>query len=263
MSTSALPLKLVLDPAGNPSAFAEFVDGQDFIGSGLLELSGVTGTDGTLSGLTDTSTFPNAVDGQVLRRSNVDGLWVGSGVVQVSATEPPPHDGAVWLDTSIDGPSSVATLSGLSDTSTFPDIVQGQILVYNSVSSLWIASGAVQVSSTAPPTYDGALWLDTSIAGLSGVSDNVAIETITITTTLSATQRVILGDCTASTLSATLPSASSVSGKLMDLKKIDSTGNDFIVKTNGEDIDGFTSKIISNQYDSMTVVSNGTHWWII
>ena len=78
MSTSALPLKIVFDGAGNPSGLGEFVVGQDHVPSSLLQLSGA-GDVIALSSLKDTSNIEaDALEGHVLTWNATLSRWTAS-----------------------------------------------------------------------------------------------------------------------------------------------------------------------------------------
>lgn len=96
-----------------------------------------------------------------------------------------------------------------------------------------------------------------------GIATNV--ETFTATSdTLDALNNVALCDCTSNNITINLPAASTASGLQYHIKKIDSSANTVTVDGNGsETIDGATTQVISNQYDSMTIVSDGSNWFIL
>lgn len=82
--------------------------------------------------------------------------------------------------------------------------------------------------------------------------------------TVTATDTVIFADATSGNVTITLPTASSNSGYRFYIKRIDNSGNTCSVVRSGSDtIDGQTSVTISGQYDSYTIVSNGSLWYII
>jgi hypothetical protein len=113
-------------------------------------------------------------------------------------------------------------------------------------------SGDIVVSGTI---YNG------NSANINSVYDT---DTITTNTTLGAMDRVIFVDATSDHVTASLPPAPPVAGKVYDIKKIDSSGNDVVILANGGDtIDGDGSKTISVQYTSITIVSNGMTGWNI
>jgi hypothetical protein len=92
-----------------------------------------------------------------------------------------------------------------------------------------------------------------------------AVETITAATdTLDDTNYFVRGDCTSNAITLTLPAASGNTGLTYIIKKVDSTGNSLTIDGNAsETIDGSTTAVISSQYDSITIICNGTNWDIV
>lgn len=118
------------------------------------------------------------------------------------------------------------------------------------------------VSATAPPNPSrGQVWLDTSASGITGKR---TVTTITTSQTLDASDDVVLCDCTSGAITVTLPAAASSTGKQYDIKKIDAVANDVTIDgASAETIDDTTTKTISTQYDSVTIVCSGSEWWLI
>lgn len=74
---------------------------------------------------------------------------------------------------------------------------------------------------------------------------------------------VILVDTTLGNVIESLPAASDLTGKFYTIKKVDSTVNTVTVDCDGADtVDGETSFVLGLQYDSVTVLSDGTSWHI-
>jgi hypothetical protein len=99
-------------------------------------------------------------------------------------------------------------------------------------------------------------WGDANTAATATKTSNYTI--------VSGTDVVILANATAGAVTITLPSAASSAGYKFDIKRIDSTGNACTIARSGTDtIDGGTSLTLSVQYISVTVVSDGSAWYII
>lgn len=82
--------------------------------------------------------------------------------------------------------------------------------------------------------------------------------------TITTADTVVLVDANGAPIAITLPLASSASGYRFFVKKIDSTANAVTLTRSGSDtIDGSTTAAISVQYTSLTVLSNGTNWFIV
>jgi len=96
-------------------------------------------------------------------------------------------------------------------------------------------------------------------------SNIIAIETVTAASdTLDTANFVVLGDCTSNAITLNLPAVSGNSGLTYFIKKIDSTINAITVDGSGsETIDGATTAVINNQYETIRIVCNGTNWSII
>jgi hypothetical protein len=94
-----------------------------------------------------------------------------------------------------------------------------------------------------------------------GISLNV--ETFTSTDTLDANNHVCLCDTT-SGFTLNLPAAASHTGRIYQIKKTSADGNAVTIDGSGaETIDGSLTISISTQYESVTIVSDGTNWFII
>ena len=82
--------------------------------------------------------------------------------------------------------------------------------------------------------------------------------------TISTSDTVIFADASSGNVTITLPAASSTSGYRFYVKRIDSSGNTCnIARSSTDTIDGQTSVSLDLQYTSLTVVSNGSAWYII
>jgi hypothetical protein len=103
------------------------------------------------------------------------------------------------------------------------------------------------------------------IGGDLGVQGNlfahVQMTTVTGSTTLAAAQSgvVLVNNAAAATI--TLPAATSAKGVTFTVKRL--TANAVTVNTAGGTIDGAASQSLAAQYSFITVVSDGTNWYII
>ena len=97
-------------------------------------------------------------------------------------------------------------------------------------------------------------YVDTGFQPLSTVS------TISSNTTLDNTHRVVLAS---GNTTLTLPAASSNANRIYYIKKTDATNTITIDGNASETIDGSLTKTLSIQYESVTIVCNGSNWYII
>lgn len=146
----------------------------------------------------------------------------------------------------------------------FQDTTGGQ---YVRVSAPGTVSGSYAI--TLPPAVASAGQVLTDVAGngtltwVTPVSPNLAITNKTANyTAVAGTDKVITCDASGGAFTITLPAASGNTGVTFMIKKTDSSVNTVSVSSS-DTIDGLTSQSIATQYQAITVVSNGTVWWII
>ena len=88
---------------------------------------------------------------------------------------------------------------------------------------------------------------------------------ISVSSTYTATDLdfTILADASSGALTVTLPDAAVVEGKILAVKKTDSSGAAVTVDGNGsQTIDGGTQGLAS-QYDSLLIQSDGSNWHVL
>ena len=75
---------------------------------------------------------------------------------------------------------------------------------------------------------------------------------------------ILLVDASGAARTITLPAAASSSGMILTVKKTDSSKNGVTIDGNAsETIDGATTQVLYAQYESMTIVCDGTGWQIV
>lgn len=93
-------------------------------------------------------------------------------------------------------------------------------------------------------------------------SGSNTIRPVSSTTTLTSSDDVVIADASSGALTLTLPSAASNTGKVLTLKKSGSDSTFNQVSISGT-VDGLTTRKLSTQGESITIVSDGTSWQII
>lgn len=124
-------------------------------------------------------------------------------------------------------------------------------------------AGVVLISPTQPTTPgNGQAWLDTSATGSAGTGV-LTVNTITASITLTTSQTVVLCDASTGPIIVTLPAASGSSGRQYIIKKIDSSAFSVTIDADGvELIDGDLTAVITSQYESVSIVCDGSNWHI-
>jgi len=81
--------------------------------------------------------------------------------------------------------------------------------------------------------------------------------------TVTANNATMLVNCAVQAFTTLLPSASTVTGQQYKIKKIDSSANAVTVSTtSSQTIDNALTYPLSTQYQSVTLQSDGSNWWI-
>lgn len=111
-------------------------------------------------------------------------------------------------------------------------------------------------------TFSGVLTSSGGFVATSGVSLTTA--SISATTTLDATNHTVLASASGGAITVNLPAAASHSGRRYEIKKTDSSANTVTIDGSGaETIDGAATYVLNTQYQSVTIVSDGTSWFVV
>lgn len=76
-------------------------------------------------------------------------------------------------------------------------------------------------------------------------------------------EELILVDASSGDVTVNLPSAGSVTHKVMSIKRTDSSDNIVTVDGNGTEVIEDEETKTLKQFDAMRIASDGTQWWII
>lgn len=90
------------------------------------------------------------------------------------------------------------------------------------------------------------------------------ITLVAVNTTLETGHCTVLVNAVGANRTITLPAAASHIHRIYNIKKIDASANTVTIDGNAsETIDGAATKVLAVQYDSYTIQSDGTGWYII
>jgi len=108
-------------------------------------------------------------------------------------------------------------------------------------------------------TWSLTQWMDALNASMSGTT---AVASTPYT--MLSTDSLILIDATSAAVTVDLIAVASHNGTPVTIKKIDSSANAVTIDGSGaETIDGSTTLVLASQYDSVTIQTDGTEWWIL
>jgi hypothetical protein len=122
---------------------------------------------------------------------------------------------------------------------------------------------ALVIESEGIGSNDNDTTIPTS-AAVKDYVDNVAVKTVvtdSTTSSIGSNEDVSLADSSGGSITLTLPAHSS--GKVVTVKKTDSSGNTVTVTGATGNVDGASNYILYSQNESVTVISDGTNWFII
>ena len=142
----------------------------------------------------------------------------------------------------------------LTDATHAVTVTHGASDTINGAATLVLSTLHQWVCLKPPPT--GTDWA-ALVAGGSGTAFSPTWTAISTTGTISTATTNELVDTTAGNITRTLPTPSG--GMRVTVKKKDSSGHTVTVAGT---IDGGTNFVLSSQYDSITVVWDGSVWWI-
>lgn len=170
-----------------------------------------------------------------------------------------------WVVVAASGASDHGALTGLADDDhTQYLLVDGS----RSLSGDWDNTGrrirntgVAEVSAGVTPStpVTGLLWLDTAA---SGIIETASFGLITSSTTLTTTSGPSKVDATSGDVTITLYDPTGHSGRMVELKRIDSTSNVVTVDGDGALIDGLATRLLS-PLAAARLRTDGTNWWIV
>lgn len=116
------------------------------------------------------------------------------------------------------------------------------------------------VGPQGPPGPAGPTGAD----GADAIGGPVAISTKNSNYTVTTSDNVLLADCSGGPVTFTLPPAASATGQVFFFKKIDSSSNAMNIQGDGSElIDDLNTQSTMTQWESFTMVTNGTQYYII
>jgi hypothetical protein len=215
-----------------------------------------TGTIAIANGGVDTLQLAaDAVDGTKIADDAVNSEHIANGAIDLVHMSANSVDSDQYVDGSIDRVHLSA------------DIIDGSKLEDDAVNSEHIADGAIDLVHMSANSVDSDQYVDGSIDTVH-VSAGAITEAKRTRTVSSPTTSVTLSDdinlCSggAGGITVTLPAVAS--GKVITIKKKDSAAGVVTIQRGGSaTIDGATTKALYHQYESMTLASDGTDWYII
>ena len=174
-----------------------------------------------------------------------------------------------FIDMGINGGSNTSGVMGAANDGYLYNVGQNLLIgTGTAAKSLIFMTGGTTQSTNERLRIDGngnvgiGITAPTSTFHLIG-SQAMSIVTKTVNYTATASDYTIVCN-NAGGITITLPAAAGCSGRIYVIKKISAALNNVTIDPNAsETIDGATTRILTTQYESVMVQSNGTSWYIL
>jgi len=154
----------------------------------------------------------------------------------------------------------------------------GKIGTGNAPPDLVVARGGFLNPVTALVSDGGpSFYLDVDVSGFAGAQyvgvvttppvpwRNGHTTTVTTAYTVTGRDQLILANASSGAFAVSLPSVASVpAGYKYTIVKTDSSANIVTIATSsGQTINGVATQLLGSQYAKMTVISDGSNWWVV
>lgn len=109
--------------------------------------------------------------------------------------------------------------------------------------------------------------VNADVSATAGIEHHKLKSTVTASNTgftLDGTMDLVTGNANSASYTITLPAAASHAGRIYTVKKIDASVNTVTLDGNAsETIDGAATYVLGSQWESVTIVSDGTNWLVV
>lgn len=187
------------------------------------------------------------------RKSNaIQRYTVGKGILQV-------YLNGQYLRLGIDWDEVGAAESEQVEIEILQNLAVGDVITFR-MSGVGAGIGGAGSGPQGPAGPQGLQ----GVPGADAMGGPIAISTKNGNYTVLTSDNVILANCAAGGVILQLPPAASAIGQAFFFKKIDATANPMTIQADGSElIDGLNAQVTTTQWESFTVVSDGSQYYIL
>ena len=238
------------------------LDGGPITSTGTISLANTAVAAGTYGDSANSVQITVDAQGRLTGAANVA---IPQGTVTNIATGTGLTGGPITSTGTIELANTTVAAGTYGNGGFVPQIVidaQGRITSASNVAVTGASTVVTNVATVSSGTT--VVWQNNAPATITWENNALAtIDWLNNIYLITANNATILVNCAAEPLSTLLPDASSVSGQQYKVKKIDSSANAAtITTTSSQTIDGNLTYALSTQYQSATVQSDGSNWWV-
>ena len=192
-----------------------------------------------------------------LGEARMSGSLIQEGNITANSSHVFTTDLSASADTQVGGDLTVAGAVNLAASGEQTNVRGGLTVVEDSLfSSMLQIDGTLDCNSTAE--IQGDLSLNSAFKG--------SVTAVSGSYTIASGVYILTADSTSNSFTVTLPAASSNSGRIIMVKDSggNSHSNNITISRNGSDvIDGEASIVLESPYAAVTLVCNGSNWFIL
>lgn len=230
-----------------PTAVAQI---NGLVGPIITFVGGVSGFSYTASIATITLVSPLTTKGDLYTRNSTTGIRLGVGTNGfVLTADSGEATGLKWAAAAAGTITSFsATPSGIFDVAN--PTTTPALSLDNQNANIVLAGPASGAAAT--PSFRSLVTSDMPLSVVTKTANYVATNA----------DDFIKVDTTAGAVTITLPAVATAIKKVFYFKKIDAVANNMVISGDGN-IDGAASFTTATQYTSLSIISDGTAWWIV
>lgn len=182
------------------------------------------------------------------------------------------YPGSLWMRTDVTPPKLFVCQSSATGAAVWKQVLLqvaqdstpklGGDLDVNGKKLVSVSNGNIVVQPNGTGKTGVGTATPNSVLGVGGPIAT-ALSTLTAAYTVTDTDSVMLCNPTSGAFTVTLPSAASIAGRQYTIKRVNTSNAVTVAAASGQTIEGSATFVLSTGFAGITVVSDGSNWWIV